>query len=178
MSWKGVKISCAVLLALSLANETHAQSRAVGASFSYAGVGLVYEYDVSEDTFAEIQFRAEMSEVFRSMAPFPGVTASWTWNMYFAQVRSGNGNGIRFFAGPGVIAGFTPDMRAPYGALFGLKGRIGGECRFERNVSISVSISPVLGAHVSMRDGMPHMKLYRNGLPYGAMPEIGIKYMF
>ena len=178
MAEYGLKISCVIILTLLFLHESSAQERGVGTSYSYAGVGLTYEQPLGNETFMDLQLRAEAFEIFHSNAPFPGMSASMTWNMYFADFQSGNGNDIRFFAGSGVIIGYMPDMRAPYGGVFGLKGRVGGECRFDRNVAISMSLSPILGAHVTMREGMPHMKLFMNGLIYGLMPEVGIKYLF
>lgn len=178
MAEYGFKISCVLILTVLFLHESSAQNRAVGTSYSYAGIALTYEQPLSDETFMDLQLRAEAFEVFNSKAPYPGMSASMTWNMYFADLQSGNGNYIRFFAGPGIIAGYMPDMRTPYGAVFGLKGRVGGECLFDRNIAISMSLSPVLGAHVTMREGMPHMKFFLNGLRYGLMPEVGIKYLF
>lgn len=161
-----------------LLNESSAQVRAVGSSFCYAGTGLTYERIVSEEAFMELQIRVETFELFHFNAPVPGMSASATWNLYFSEFKSGNGNLVRLFAGPGVAVGYMPDMKAPLGTMFGLKGSVGAECRFDRNVAISINVSPILGAHLTMMGGMPHMKLFINGLIYGLMPEIGIKYLF
>lgn len=171
-------ISCVMLMTFFFLSEIHAQKRTLGATFSYAGCGIAYERQVNDETFYEVQLRAETAHMFSSLASNPGITGSFTWNMIFAESVSRNGNSISFFAGPGVIAGITDGIPLRKGLLFGLKGRIGGECVFSRNVALSASLSPVLGAHVTMIDGMPCMGLYINGLMCSLMPEVGIKYSF
>ena len=89
-----------------------------------------------------------------------------------------NGNSFNAFAGPGVIIGYAHDFLKDQGYLFGLKGRVGVECRFDRNVSISACITPVIGSHAMLREDYIEMRYYRNGLISTALPEIGIKYAF
>lgn len=173
-----LKISCTILVSLLFLNELHAQIWSAGTSYSYAGIGIVCQHDIDADTFAGIQLRAETMEMFGSVSGHPGISASFVWNMVFAETRSRNGNDVRFFAGPGICTGYAGDTKGGPGGIFGLKGSIGGECRFSRGVCISVGISPVFGAHLTVRNHVPHMKLYTNGLMYGLMPEISIRYMF
>jgi len=91
---------------------------------------------------------------------------------------SANGNPISFFAGPGAAIGVVSDYHQERGLFFGLKGRIGLECFFSRKVSISVSINPILGTHMVIKDDAVQMKYYKYGLLSSILPEIGIKYAF
>ena len=100
------------------------------------------------------------------------------WNILIRQWTSSEGNALRFFAGPGVAAGYTTEYKSVDGIFFGLKGRMGCECEFKRNMLISMSISPIIGSHVTMPQGDLSMKYYKNGLIYSLVPEIGIKYRF
>ncbi len=172
------KISCFILLCILSLSEAYAQKKAVGATFSYAGTGIVYEHETEGNSFMEMQLRMETSAMFMSKSGIPGVTASFSWNMIFADAESRDGNRIVFFAGPGATVGWTHDMMDRPGLMFGLKGRVGGECTFGRKVCISLCLSPVLGLHMSERNGMMNMLLYKTGLLYGIMPEVGIKYAF
>ncbi len=171
-------ILCVILTCTSFLSEARAQSKSVGTSFSYAGIGAVYEHTTGKDSFAEIQLRTETAGIFGGTMFYPGISASFTWNMIFAEAQSRNGNRIIFFAGPGATAGFTGDMKSSWGLMAGLKGRVGGECTFRRNVSISVSISPIIGVHTSRRGTTINMLIYKTGLLHAIMPEIGIKYAF
>ncbi len=169
---------CILILCTFFLSEAHAQKKALGATFSYAGVGLSYEHKIDDTSFMDMQLRMETSSMFSGRSNFPGVTASFTWNMIFAESRSRDGEKIIFFAGPGAITGFAGDLKRRGGLIFGLKGRIGGECTFDRNISISLSVSPVIGVHTGRKGSMVNMLLYKTGLLYGIMPEIGIKYAF
>ena len=49
---------------------------------------------------------------------------------------------------------------------------------YDNCLAISAAISPIIGSHIVFGEAMTSMKYYRNGLLYGLIPEIGIKYMF
>ncbi len=170
---------CIFLLSCALFQDVlNAQPKSVGSTFSYAGTALVYEHHTDDDSFAEIQLRMETAAVFTNRRFEPGITASFTWNTVFAEIKSRDGNEVVFFGGPGAIAGFAEDIGSRRGFMFGLKGRIGGECRFSRNIAVSLSISPVIGLHLGYQEGILNMLLYKTGLLYGIMPEVGVKYAF
>ncbi len=173
-----LKIICTVILCTLFLSESHAQPKAVGATFSYAGIGLVYEHTTDSGSFIDANLRMETTSVYNYLRKDPGISASFTWNMVFAELESREGNKIRFFAGPGAAVGFAPDLKAGHGLVVGLKGRIGGECTFKRKINVSLSISPVIGLHMTAKNGMTNMLLYKNGLMYSIMPEVGIKYAF
>lgn len=172
-------ILCIMLIVTFFLDVAHAQEKSVGATFSYAGTGL--EYVTSKDSrhFSQYQVRLETSGIFWSDRGTPGISASAFWNIVIAEKKSRNDNTVRIYAGPGFSAGYGGDLKNhPSGIFFGLKGRLGAECSFPRRVTISLSISPMLGGHFSMRDGMINMRLYRTGLCYALMPEAGIRYNF
>jgi hypothetical protein len=98
--------------------------------------------------------------------------------MVFAEKTSQYGNRISFFAGPGIMAGYVTDFKNTPGAAFGLKGRIGVECRFKRSVSLSASLSPTIGCHITSSGENIKMLLYKSGLLQTVIPEIGLKYAF
>ena len=102
-----------------------AQKNTLGTSWSLSGIGLTYERNTSENTFAQIAVQAEMGEMFIGRTPYSGLSAAFTWNHIFAQVASRNGTPVLFFAGPGLAAGASKDFNGPAGLYFGLKGRIG-----------------------------------------------------
>lgn len=159
---------------------SYAQPKSAGISFSFAGIGAVYEYTINHDTFASFEARAETAQVFSgfSQSSLPGISASFTWNMIFARIISRNHNEVRFHAGPGVAVGLTEDIALPKGLFCGLKGRIGGECTFDRKIAISLSLSTVIGAHLSKEREMVEMNIYHNGLLNSIFPEVAIKYAF
>jgi hypothetical protein len=156
-----------------------AQPKSIGASFSYTGMGILYEHDFrAQDSFLEICVKAETSDYISNRRNYPGISAGLSWNIIICEWLSSEGNTMRFFAGPGVSVGYISDRNTDEGLFLGLKGRVGGECEFSRNVLISLSISPLIASHFVMRNGELSMKYYRNGLIYGWVPEIGIKYRF
>ena len=59
MAEYGLKISCVIILTLLFLHESSAQERGVGTSYSYAGVGLTYEQPLGNETFMDLQLRAE-----------------------------------------------------------------------------------------------------------------------
>lgn len=171
-------ILCILLASTLFLSKAFAQERSIGASFSYAGTGLDYVQFTDSRHFAVYKFRVETMSLYWQNQGSAGVSASAFWNTVFSQVESRNGNTIRFYAGPGVSIGYSEDIMAPAGVIFGLMGSIGAECSFPRGIAISLSLSPMLGGHFKRKDGMVNMRLYRSGLCYGFMPEAGIRYIF
>ena len=160
------------------AAELNAQPKAVSSSWSFSGIGLGYEHMAGDDCFVQIDLKTDTVDLFNERHWTPGGTLSFTWNLIFKSIVSPYGSKVSFFAGPGAVIGWTDDNKAPAGAIFGIKGRVGAEWTFNRDVSISLSTSPSLAMHLSADDGEYNMRTYRNGLVYGLIPEIGIKYCF
>lgn len=173
-----ISILCVFILTTLFLDESYAQERSIGATFSYGGSGLEYVSYIDSKHFAQYQMRVETMSLFWSGQGKMGISASGFWNTVFANIESRNGNDVRFFAGPGIAIGYSEDITQPAGLIFGLKGRVGAECRFPRGITIALSISPMLGGHFTSEDGMIKMRLYRTGLCYGLMPEAGIRYCF
>ena len=158
--------------------SSQSRPKAISTIWSLNGIGIGYEHVIDEKSFIQSDLRAEMTEVFINRKGKAGATASFTWNMVFSHFSSGNGNLINLYAGPGAITGIANDRGAGYGGVFGFKGRIGAECTFNRHITLSMCIAPTLGMHLCRRNGSINMRLYRNGLIYGILPELGIKYAF
>ena len=172
-------ILCIMLIATLFLDVAHAQEKSAGATFSYAGTGVEYIRYKDSRHFSQYQLRVETSGIFWSGRGNPGISASAFWNIVIAERQSRNDNTVRIYAGPGISAGYGGDTKNhPSGIFFGLKGRVGAECSFPRKVTVSLSVSPMLGGHFSMRDGMVNMRLYRTGLCYALMPEAAIRYNF
>lgn len=165
--------------ALFLAQSTlNAQSKALGVDFSINGAGISYEHYIESDSFLSIDLKLDADDLMWLRASHPGATASLSWNMVFAEKTSSLGNRISFFAGPGIMLGYVTDLTDIAGGAFGLKGRVGCECSFKRKVTLSASLSPILGCHITSQNEEVKMKLYKSGLLHTLIPEIGIKYAF
>lgn len=158
-------------------SESHAQSRSLGTSWSFSGIGVSYDFLESEESFANLEIKAETTDCFMGKSIYPGASASFTWNLIFHEAESRNGVGIDFFAGPGFTAGATPEFMW-HNVFFGLKGRIGVRMIYDRKINISVSLAPIIALHLKFPEENMQMALFRPGLLQTAMPEISIKYRF
>ena len=170
-----VAVSTAFFLSMGAMN---AQKKAAGCSFSLRGLGISYEHCLESDSFVTIDLDLDTDDYMWNRARIAGVSADFVWNKVFAEKTSSLGNKISFFAGPGVMVGYVTDFKDIPGFAFGLKGRIGVECRFKRPIILSATLSPVLGSHLTYNDGELSMKLYRSGLMQIVVPELGVKYAF
>ena len=175
---KTVAILCLLTVSTFVLNVLHAQNKSVGTTFSYAGTGLDYVFDIDNENFAEFQLRMDTMQMFSISSDLPGIAASAFWNIVFAEFKSRNGNPVRFYAGPGIALGYAGDVQRHPGFIFGVKGRVGGECAFPRGISVAMNISPMIGGHFSLSENMVNMRLYRNGLIQSIIPEISIRYRF
>ena len=161
-----------------LSHSLDARSRTIGAGVSSNGLSLTYEHMLKDNSFMELAVKTESTELSAGRASYPGVSISFTWNYILKEWKSQDGNTVNFFIGPGITAGYANDYKTSSGTILGIKGRLGFECLFSRNIAISAAISPIIGSHIVFGEAMTSMKYYRNGLLYGLIPEIGIKYMF
>ena len=173
-----IRIILIFIAACAYLHHADAQSKAAGGSFSLNGAGISYEHILDGGCFLNADIRAELGNHFIDSDRKPGVSLSLVSNFILKEWKSDNGNPVRFFAGPGITAGMAHDLRKEYGCFFGLKGRIGMECLFSRNIAISLNFSPVIGMHMTLKDDYLVMKYYKYGLIGSAIPEIGIKYLF
>lgn len=165
--------------ALSFCTGADGQTKAVSSVWSLSGIGIGYEHYYSDDDYFQMDIKAMTDDIFIKEQWNPEVSVSMTWNMVFAERISDNGNRIYFYAGPGAVGGWCRDYKAQAGAIFGFKGRLGAECTFaSRHVSICASLSPELAMHICRKNGGTYMRLYRHGIIFGLLPEIGIKYAF
>ena len=173
------KAAIAILLAIASIHTASAQNNTLGTSWSFSGIGVTYERNTSENTFAHIAVQAEMGEMFRGTTPYSGMSAAFTWNHIFAQAESRDGTPVHFFAGPGIAAGASKDFNGPRGLFIGLKGRVGARCSFDRNIDLAVGVAPVLGLHRYVgQNKNAILKCYNNGILQTLMPEIVIAYRF
>lgn len=171
-------ISAIILFMALISGNANAQTKAISTVWSPNGIGLGYEFYSDNDSFFQLDLKTEISEILMNRSWTPGALVSFTWNMQFADFTTRYGDKIVFYAGPGAAAGWSPDYGSKPGMIFGVKGRVGAECTFDRHVSISASIAPILGLHLSFDRNGVNMRAYRNGILYGVMPEIGIKFAF
>ena len=155
-----------------------AQTRSLGTTYSFGGIGIEYEHDLHQDCFINAGIRAETASHFMNGKRQIGMSAALSCNFIIKQWQSRNGNTVSAFAGPGATIGSSHDIDGEYGYFFGLKGRAGIECRFDRKISISLCFNPILGSHMVIFDEHIEMNPYKFGLINSVLPEIGINYMF
>jgi hypothetical protein len=165
-----------LLLACSVSAQS--QSRSIGMSYSFSGIGVTYGQSVDNNCFYDISLTAQLGEVFMNRTDCPGLSAAFTCNYIFHQWASSNGNIISMYAGPGMDVGFARDFRKEWGYLIGLKGRLGGMCVFDRNIAVSFSLSPTVGCHMTVADDNVRMEYFRYGLLGFIIPEVGIRFCF
>lgn len=165
-----------ICAAMTLCTNAICQPKSAGVSFGHSGAGVTYEYFTSSDTFVQLHLREDSVVAGLRTDNEPCFAASVTWNIICGELTSRNGNKVRLLAGPGLIAGITDDYMSKRGPFAGLAGRFGGECAFDRGITLSITVTPMLGMHLSRVDDYISMRMFRKGITYAIMPEIGIKY--
>lgn len=162
------------------AGNALAQPKALGVVQSYRGFWVSYEHSVADDCFICADAGVLMTGIFSGETSVPGASAEIKWNfMFFRRDIPGCGQ-LRVFAGPGLTIGYGTDLRmdSGHGPFFGICGNLGVECCFNRGLTLSATVLPILGSHILIYEDYARMLLYRNGLVYGPVPQIGIKYNF
>ena len=170
-------------LAVAALGITDAQSRSVGTTWSFSGIGLSYESVRSDDVIFHAGVQLEMTENFLGRRGKMGWSGTVVWSNIIARTESRNGNEVLFHAGPGIMAGYAKDLQRKkgedqYGVTFGLQGRVGATMIYDRKINISICIAPVIGMHLTRTDENLNMKYYRYGLLRTIMPEVSLQYRF
>lgn len=178
MSLLGLHRTASVLIAsLCFLSASYAQSGTVGTTYSFGGVGVLYEHDSGNSMF-ELRGRVELGEVFMNRTDIPGFSVSFIRNYIIKEWKSEEGDMVRLICGPGISAGWGYDYMEDKGLHIGLAGRIGLSCLYRRNIRLSICLSPVIGTHLKGLESNVKMGYYRYGLLGALMPEIGIGYSF
>ena len=156
-----------------------AQPQSIGITSSFRGFSISYDHKLkNNDSFLEMSIMADTEEFFLFRSDHPGVSASVNWNIIFKQWLTSEGNTMSLYAGPGATIGYGKDFKTEDGLHFGLQGRLGIKCDYNKKISISACITPIIGSHMTFDDRYVSMKYFRNGIQYALVPEIGIKYRF
>lgn len=176
---KAYRLIACMALSLVFAFGVSAVPRSVGATFSPASSGIIYQHGLTSSTFYELSLEADyLRSVFKEPSR-PGIRLSYNYCMAFSHKDYEDGR-LQFYWGAGVMAGWVSDcFRNSTGFAGGLTGTLGLEFMFRLPVCISLSISPCVGFQFAGRENEQiSMKLYMDGLTWSFMPRLGIKYCF
>ena len=174
----GFKIILAVMLSIILGGVSYAgPSKAIGAEFAFSGLTVNYQTHASGRDFNDFNLGLDFHKVLSGESRTPGVRFSYVRDYIFAEKAKGDFV-TRWYAGPGMTAGYVMDKDAGYGAMIGICGNIGVEFGFSEPVCISLSLMPSVATHIRREDGNPDLDLYFNGLLHTLSPRLGIKYSF
>lgn len=155
-----------------------ARNTSLGSQWSFKGIALTYSQKAEYGSFHELYLSADMTDLLSGNSRYPGVSAAFSWNIMLKEWELSDEGYIRAYAGPGAAIGWTTDKGSGYGVMMGILGKAGLEYISARKIALSVSISPVLGCHTVWNGNTLRLELYKYGLTYSLMPEVGIKYYF
>lgn len=176
---KAYKFIACMAFSLVFALGTAAVPRGVGATFSPASSGIIYQHGLTSSTFYELSLEADyLRSVFREPS-VPGVKLAYNYCIVFSQKEYEDGH-LHFYGGAGAMAGWVHDwFRSSTGLVGGLTGTIGMEFVFRQPVCISLSMTPCVGFQFAGKDNEQiSMKLYIDGVTWAFMPKLSIKYCF
>lgn len=163
---------------VSMAGMYARPSGSIGGCFSLNGTGVSFHREMNGYTFWQIDLEVDYSHaVFRERS-CPGVILRYGYNKVFKECRKETGT-LRFYGGPGVMFGYSmSNFNDRRGHVGGLTGTLGLEYVFDMPVTLSLSITPCLGFHLSRPGDSYSMDLYLDGITYALLPTIGIRYEF
>ena len=175
------RISCFLMLAAMFYGHcaAAAQDRKAGLNLAYNEFSAVLGFPVKEGESLRLSLNLDMTGVIPGEYLYPGLSAEVAYLFVEWDKVFESGEKMEFYAGPGANIGYVRNMDRRYGIMVALSGCAGIEYYFNVPVSLSLTIEPSLGLHVS-RDssGNMNMDFYKAGLLYSVCPHIGIKYSF
>ena len=155
------------------------RNRTLGLSFAYNEFSVAYRMPLKSGEHLRIAANLDMGGVISGKSLYPGISADAVYLFEFARTGFRNGESMVFMAGPGAAAGYVRDFEGVHGVMVSLAGCIGFEYLFAVPVSVTLSLEPCIGLHVSRdRFGYTVMSFYKAGMIYSLMPHLGLKYRF
>lgn len=146
----------------------------IGVRGGVQGLGITYSFALDKsNNFHSISAFLDYWDVTIGQQSNPG--GFFRYDYHFSLVNSSR---WLLYAGPGAMAGYVSDRSQPHGVVLGLCGNFGAKYLFERNLSLGVSIHPILGFQFNRVDGHIKQNLYESGLWRTILPEISIGYCF
>lgn len=157
-----------IALALGFAVAASAQPKAIGGQLFYTPE-VSYQHYVRNSDF--LQFNVGMESWTN------GVRFAGTYNFVFAQPAWTPRGTWSWYAGPGVALGSTAhyesdEKHLDNGNKFfaGLTAQVGLEYQFWFNLQLAADLRPVLG--------ISNSKFYSEGLYFGFVPCVSVRYLF
>ncbi len=177
--FSGIAVFVLAAVFAATGTDTAAREKTVGMSLAYNEFSATFTMPVKDRETIMISANLDMSGVIPGDCLFPGVSANVAYLYEFAGITFPSGESMGFLAGPGAGVGYVRDTSGAYGAMVSLTGCIGFEYVFMVPVSISLTLEPCIGLHLSRdRFGYLSMGFYKAGLIYSLLPHLGIKYRF
>lgn len=155
------KIIILAALMLGIAVAASAQPKAIGGRLGY-GLEASYEHYIGNPNFLEV----DAGIIGTTHA---GFRLTGTYNWVIAQPNWTSRGNWSFYAGPGLTMGsaYTNDSNH---FLFGFLGQAGLEYQFWFPLQLSADLRPTFG----VCDG----ELYEDGIVYGLIPTLSVRYVF
>ena len=174
--WIGVCL-CLLCMLPSLAFGSEpggSPSRAVYLQGGVQDLGFTYSFPAEKNNnFQSVSLFLDTQDLVTARTAAPGGFVRYDY--HFALL---NRDRMLLYAGPGAMAGYVTDHQQPYGLTLGLAGNFGFKYLFDKNLSLGVSIHPVVGYHVHWVDGQAKLNLYQSGLWRTILPEFSIGWHF
>lgn len=147
---------------LGFAVAASAQPKAIGGRLGYC-IEASYQHYLGDPNFLEINAGIwGLSDI--------GFKATGIYNFVFAQPAWSPRGFWSWYAGPGVTFGTTAYNEKNGKFFFGLVGQIGLEYEFWFPLQLSADLRPTFGFCDS--------EFYKDGISYGFIPTISIRYAF
>ena len=147
---------------IGFATAVSAQPKAIGGRLGY-GLEASYQHYLGDPNFLEVNAGIwGLNNI--------GFKATALYNFVFAQPNWSPRGSWAWYAGPGLTAGTTTYNDKNGKFFFGVVGQIGVEYEFWFPLQLSADLRPTIG----FCDG----EFYKDGISYGFIPTISVRYAF
>lgn len=142
-------------------------------------IGLCTRFLMKKGNISVIRASADIMDTIDGGEQYPGGKFDYHILYRLKERRINDLVMLSFNAGPGVAVGYVNDFHKKKGLMSGLSGLASLDFIFSVPVVISISLSGIVGCHLSVRDRYDStMTLYRNGMTLACLPEVSIRYRF
>lgn len=160
------------------AQSYSALSSSAGIFQSPKGIGVSADLFSSTEHFDTFTLTMDLQCILSGKSSTPGIKLTYNYNKPIKEIKSGNGEPVIFYAGPGIACGYLRDTNSRIGLMCGISADAGCMVFYESRLSLCVEFSVELGFHLreDSRVGVSDFKFYEAGLTRAYLPQIKIQY--
>ena len=160
------------------AQTTEPLTASAGTWHSPKGFGATADIYYVNDHFSSFSLSVDLEGILSGKSSTPGTKFRYNYNLPLKMLKTGHGDHVLIYAGPGAALGYVRDTNSRIGLMGGLAADIGCIVFLASKVSLSLEFGGELAFHLreDNRYGVKDFKFYEAGVARIYLPQLRLQY--